>query len=170
AEPVGKHRVYRPDWSERERLEFTLNAATVLAGLLPEDAARGSISTLPLAWRTPWPAAAHRAARGHLEELAAGLQHLHERTGRHIRVGFEPEPGCLIETTGDAVALLDGIDTRYLGVCLDTCHLATAFEEADAAVERLVTAELPVVKSQLSAALHVADPTEARAALGEFVE
>ena len=169
-DPVVKHRVYRPDWSEPERLRFTLDAATVLARLLPEDAARGSISTLPLGWHTPWPAQAQRAARGHLDELAAGLQRLHERTGRHIRVGFEPEPGCLIETTAEAVELLEGIDTRYLGVCLDTCHLATAFEEPDAAVERLVTAELPVVKSQLSVALHVAAPARAREALGAFVE
>lgn len=169
-DPVVKHRVYRPDWSERERLIYTLDAAAVLAALLPEGVAFGSISTLPLAWHSPWPAEAGVAARSQLDELAAGLALLRERTGRHIRVGLEPEPGCLIETTTEAVAELESVDTEYIGVCVDTCHLATAFEDADEAIERITKAGLPVVKSQLSAALHVDDPAGARTALREFVE
>src|SRR5699024_4911743 len=62
------------------------------------------------------------------------------------------------------------VDTEYIGVCVATCHLATAFEDAPEAIDRLTAAGLPVVKSQLSAALHVADPAGPRAALGEFVE
>ncbi len=171
-DPVVKHRVYKPDWTERARLEYTLDAAAVLAGLLPDDARRGSISTLPLAWYTPWSDADRQAARRHLDELAGGLAALRERTGRHIRVGFEAEPGCVIETTDEAVTELAGVDTDYLGVCLDACHLATAFEEAPAAAGTLAAAGLPVVKSQLSAALHVADPGDAatRALLEKFVE
>ena len=49
--PVVKHAVYHPDWTTRERLAYTLDLARVLVDLLPDDAARGSISTLPLAWR-----------------------------------------------------------------------------------------------------------------------
>lgn len=170
--PVVKHRVYRPDWTERERLQYTLDAAEVLVRLLPDDAARGSISTLPLAWHTPWSPEAAQAARANLDELAAGLARLHDRTGRLVRVGFEPEPGCVVETTTDAVRELAGIDTEHLGVCVDTCHLATAFEEPAAAMARLAGAGLPVVKAQVSAALHVADPTsaEARDLLAGFVE
>jgi len=171
-DPVVKHRVYRPDWTERERLDYTLDAAQVLAGLLPEDAARGSISTLPLAWHTPWSPERAAAARAHLAELATGLARLRDRTGRTVRVGFEPEPGCVVETTTDAVRELSDIDTELLGVCVDTCHLATAFEEPAPAVARLRDAGLPVVKSQVSAALHVADPASApaRALLADFVE
>src|SRR5690625_3614985 len=142
--PVVKHRVYRPDWTERERLQYTLDAAEVLVRLLPDDAARGSISTLPLAWHTPWSPEAAQAARANLDELAAGLARLHDRTGRLVRVGFEPEPGCVVETTTDAVRELAGIDTEHLGVCVDTCHLATAFEEPAAAMARLAGAGLPV--------------------------
>lgn len=171
-DPVVKHRVYNPDWTQRERLTYTMNAAHVLAELLPSDADRGSISTLPLAWHTPWSPAERQAARANLDELAVGLARLRERTGRHVRVGFEAEPGCAIETTSEAVEELAGIDTEYLGFCLDTCHLATAFEDAHAAVGRLVGAGLPVVKSQLSAALHVPDPrdTVTRELLSHFVE
>ena len=49
--PVVKHAVYQPDWTTPQRLAYTLDLARVLADLLPDDAARGSISTLPLAWR-----------------------------------------------------------------------------------------------------------------------
>src|SRR5215217_3738741 len=42
---VVKLDVYKPTWAERERLEYTLDCAEVLAALLPEDTA-GSISTL----------------------------------------------------------------------------------------------------------------------------
>src|SRR5690348_7756184 len=38
--PVVKHAVYRPDWTTRDRLEYTLNLARILVGVLPDDAAR----------------------------------------------------------------------------------------------------------------------------------
>ena len=170
--PVVKHAVYRPDWTEKARLDFTLDAARVLTQLMPDDAARGSISTLPLAWHTPWPTEAREAARGQLDQLAEGLSRLRDETGRTVRVAFEPEPGCVVETTDDAVRELTGIDTEFLGVCVDACHLATAFEEAGPAMDRLSAAGLPVVKAQLSAALHIDDPAdpESRSALAQFVE
>src|SRR5690606_22828200 len=145
--PVVKHRVYRPDWTEAERLDFTLDAATVLAGLLPEDATPGSASTLPLAWHTPWSAAGGTGARVNLDRLATGLARLRDRSGRTVRVGFERGPGCVVETTHDAVRELAGIDTEHLGVCVDTAHLATAFEEPAEAMGRLADAALPVVKA-----------------------
>ncbi len=50
---VVKHRVYHPDWTEPARLAYTVDLTEVLARLLPDDAARGSISTLPLALAAP---------------------------------------------------------------------------------------------------------------------
>lgn len=57
-------------------------------------------------------------------------------------------------------------------MCLDTCHLATQFEEPDEALDALAAARVPVVKSQLSAALHTERPAADGAldALGEFDE
>ncbi|MGX1472894.1 UNVERIFIED_CONTAM: hypothetical protein RKD50_001702 [Streptomyces canus] len=167
-----KKSVYRPDWSEPARLEHTLDCARLLAALLPDDAARGSVSTLPLAWREPW--TTHRADRvnRHLDRLAQGLAALAADTGRPVRVGFEPEPGCVIENTAQAARLLADVDPRWLGVCLDTCHTAVGFEDAPTACARLGAAGLPVVKAQVSCALAVDDPQDpaARAALWEFAE
>ncbi|CAL9654361.1 metabolite traffic protein EboE [Streptomyces sp. enrichment culture] len=170
--PVVKHDVYRPDWLSDDRMAYTLDLARVLAALLPDDAARGSVSTLPLAWRTPWTARHRAAAEGRLAELADGLQAVHARTGRLIRVGFEPEPGCVLETTEQVAEGLSGIDTRYLGVCLDLAHLACGWEEPGAALARLAAAGLPVVKVQVSAALGADHPEQAAtsAALRGYAE
>jgi sugar phosphate isomerase/epimerase len=168
--PVVKHAVYQPDWTSRQRLEYTLNLARILADLLPDDAARGSVSTLPLAWRHPWDGAAAAASARLLDELADGLEEVARQTGRRIRVGFEPEPGCVVETTEQAVGALRGVDTEQIGICLDLAHLACAWEEPSQALARLARAGLPVVKVQVSAALEVADPVAAGEALRRYVE
>lgn len=168
--PVVKHAVYSPDWTERARLDYTADCARVLARLMPDDAARGSVSTLPLAWREPWGPDRLAAARSHLAELSAVLDGL-AAEGRPVRVGLEPEPGCVVETTRDAARLLSDLPP-HLGVCLDACHLAVGFEEPRAALRRLADAGIPVVKTQASAAVEVPDPADpgARAALAAFAE
>ncbi|MBC6458300.1 metabolite traffic protein EboE [Actinomadura sp. HBU206391] len=167
---VVKTAVYLPDWAAPERLSYTLDLARVLTELLPADVARGSVSTLPLGWRPWWDGGRADAARRHLDALAAGLARLEAETGRTVRVGLEPEPGCVVETTADAVEHLSGLDTDRVGVCLDACHLAVAFEDAGAAVARLGAAGLPIVKTQASVALHASAPGASRDALAAFAE
>lgn len=168
--PVVKGAVYHPDWTTGDRLAYTLQLARVLADLLPEDAARGSVSTLPLAWRQPWDADRAEAARRRLADLATGLAAVERETGRPIRVGFEPEPGCIVESTGQAGAVLSAMDTDRLGICLDLAHLACAWEEPVEALGRLESAGLPVVKVQVSAAVEAADPGGSAEALRRWVE
>ncbi|WP_431899752.1 metabolite traffic protein EboE [Nonomuraea sp. bgisy101] len=150
---VVKHRVYSPDWSSPERLRYTLDLAAILAALLPDDVTEGSISTLPLAWRT------EGAPTALLKPLVEGLREVRSRTGRTIRVAFEPEPGCVIETTAQAAELLPR--DELLGVCLDACHLAVGFEGLD-------FGDLPIVKLQASCALET--PPGAQRALGAYDE
>jgi sugar phosphate isomerase/epimerase len=191
--PVVKKKVYRPDWTEPDRLTYTLDLARVLAGLLPDDVEVGTISTLPFGWRDirggsgdgvaateggragsggGWSEASTEAALGALRHLATELEALQGRTGRTIRVGLEPEPGCIVERTSQAAELLGGVAPEWVGVCLDACHLAVQFEDPEAAVATLAAAGVPVVKAQVSTALRVADPGSeaARAALASYVE
>ncbi|MFD5649053.1 metabolite traffic protein EboE [Streptomyces sp. NPDC127039] len=167
-----KYRVYKPDWADPERLEHTTSLARLLAGLLPDDVTDGTISTLPLAWRTAYDETRADKARAALVTLAERLDALQELTGRSIRVGLEPEPGCVVETTHDAIAPLTAIAHDRIGVCVDTCHLATSFEDPDTALDALTAARVPVVKSQLSAALHAEHPADpaVREALAAFAE
>ncbi|WP_369819624.1 metabolite traffic protein EboE [Actinoplanes sp. TFC3] len=164
--PVVKHAVYQPDWATPQRLAYTMDLARLLCDLLPEDAARGSISTLPLAWRDPWDGPRAAACRRALDDLAKQLH----RLPRTVRVAFEPEPGCIIETTQEAVALLGDRDTDVLGLCLDLAHLACAWEEPAAALARLEAGGVPIVKTQISAALASADPHRDAAVLSSYAE
>lgn len=173
---VVKHAVYLPTWTDPVRLEYTLRCAQILADLLPEGEA-GSISTLPLAWREPWDEAQDQAATHAFVQLSEGLRQLKERTGRTVRVAIEPEPGCVLDTISDIAQWLGarlerGIDPEYIGVCVDTCHLAVSFADPAGAIRQIQEAGLRVVKVQASAALHVLDPKghAARAALESFVE
>ncbi|PPF32127.1 metabolite traffic protein EboE [Rathayibacter sp. AY1A3] len=169
---VVKLDVYRPDWTTPERLQYTIDCARILADLLPAGA-DGSISTLPLGWREGWGREQDEAACRNLARLVEELRDLRRSTGHAIRLAVEPEPGCILDTVDDVVDWLHPrigvVDPAYVGVCLDTCHLAVSFADPVSAVRRIRDAGLRVVKVQASAALHLEDPS-GRAALTPFVE
>ena len=164
---VVKHAVYRPAWTDPRRVRYTLACAAVLCGVLPDDAGGGSISTLPLGWREPWTVADDLDALLGLKATVDGLR----RLPRAIRLAVEPEPGCVLDTMADAVRWLGSrVDPEFVGLCLDTCHLAVSFADPVSTVHAIPAAELPIVKVQASAALHAADPVAAHDALARFVE
>ena len=179
-----KERVYRPDWSEPARLDYTCRLATLLARLAPPDAF-GSISTLPgtfKAWREP---ARERAIVEHLLAATAHCVRLERESGVRVAIALEPEPCCLLETAEETVAYFEtrllamtsvarlasmlGTDAaearralyRHLGVCHDVCHSAVEFESPRETLDRYAAAGIDVVKLQLSSALAVAEVNEA---------
>ncbi|MET9554716.1 metabolite traffic protein EboE [Streptomyces sp. NPDC006645] len=167
-----KYRVYKPDWADPERLAHTTDLARLLASLLPDDVTEGSVSTLPLAWRTAFDDDAARTAHAALTTLAERLDALEELTGKSIRIALEPEPGCTVETTADAIGPLTDVASARIGICVDTCHLATSFEDPATALKALADAGVTIPKAQLSAALHAEHPhlPEVRDALAAFAE
>ncbi|MGW0581834.1 metabolite traffic protein EboE [Streptomyces sp. NPDC002920] len=167
-----KYRVYQPDWADAERLAHTTDLARLLAVLLPDDVVEGTISTLPLAWRTDFDERAAVTAGAALATLSGRLDALEELTGKSIRIALEPEPGCTVETTGDAIGPLTALGGDRIGVCVDTCHLATSFEDPAMALTALEAAGVGIPKAQLSAALHAEEPgrPEVREALAAFAE
>jgi sugar phosphate isomerase/epimerase len=183
---VVKRRVYHPDLSTDARREYLLALAEVLAGLLPDDVNEGTISTLPVAHRDEAAPDTESRACAQLCMLATDLARLADRTGKRIRICLEPEPGCLVQTTDDAVRFFGDTlpavarrphaDARalrdHLGLCFDTCHQAVAFEDADHSLEALEHAGVPIGKVQLSSAVEVPDPSTAagRQALAPFDE
>lgn len=167
-----KESVYEPDWTTAERLEYTVTLGHILAALLP-DGVPGSISTSPLVYGKQIPEEAV------VNLLAAGraLARIAADTGRPVRLALEPEPDCAVETTAEAIDLFerlrdlgDGEATGPLGVCLDTCHLATNFEDPAGALRRFAAAGVPVPKIQLSASLRVPAGADARSLLTPWID
>ena len=164
-EPVVKHKVYRPDWRDRARLDYTLDLVTIQDRLLAEGA-EGSISTLPIGWRADIAessAGVDEAARN-LCRLVEHLHRLEEETGRLIHVDLEPEPGCYLDTSEDVVGLYRDqlfrqVDEdkvrRYLRVCYDICHAAVMFEDHAEALRRYADAGIAIGKVQVSSAVRV---------------
>jgi hypothetical protein len=183
-QPVVKRAVYLPDWTDPARLDYTKRCAELLATLLPEDEEYGSISTLPLGWREGWTPEHSQKAAEALRDLALFLQALRERTGRHIVLAIEPEPGCVLERTPQVIAFWNDVlrpvascdamtaVEEHIGLCYDTCHQAVQFEDAEEALAALAAAEIPIRKMQLSSALEFPpDPAcSSRAAREAFVE
>ena len=168
-------KMFCPDWTEPERLRYTLDLIDVLAELLPADVSYGSVSTLPLAWRVPWSKARNKAAQSAFDGVEQHLARTESRTGRRIRLAVEPEPGCVLEMIGQAAAWLSRYSSPYggtsrIGLGLDACHLAVQFEQPADAFETLRRAGVDVVKGQLAVAPTLVDPSDAagRYALGQL--
>lgn len=167
--PSVKHAVYQPDWSDPRRLRYTLDLVTILAGLLSDDAHEGSISTLPIGWRgTARPSqsgvSVPPTATENLLTVVDHLATLEQRTGKLIHLDLEPEPGCVLDISGDVADLFaDHLDPsgdaeqnrRYLRVCHDVCHSAVMFEDQAEAFERYRAWGIRIGKVQLSSAIAV---------------
>lgn len=182
---VVKTKVYFPDWTDKSRLDYTVGCARLLSHLLP-DGAEGSVSTLPLGWRIGWTRSHASRAVEQLLAWTKEARSLAVSDGKRIRLGLEPEPGCVLETTDQVIAFWEqllrpaaraaGIPSAdldaHLGICYDTCHQAVQFEDAVDVLDRLAAAGIPIAKMQLSSALEFhPDPSRASEALRrEFVE
>ena len=180
-----KENVYLPDWTEPNRLEYTLGCARLLAKLL-DAGTEGSISTVPLGFKPfEQPADFADNCAVQLIELAHGLNRLWSETGRMIRLAIEPEPFCVIETTAETIQFFERLRERaaasralevvntHLGVCYDVCHQAVEFEDVAASIRSLAAADIRINKVHITCAIEVSKPAErkdALAALSRYVE
>ncbi|MCF6154885.1 MAG: xylose isomerase [Candidatus Brocadia sp.] len=159
---IIKENVYLPDWSQPERVTYTKRLARLLAILLPEGMV-GSISTVPVCYGKKLP-------EGSLEnifETTEELSRIKAETGKTIVLCLEPEPDCYLETTMDALRLWNvirklgkGSFLEFLGICLDTCHIACAFENPTNALIKMKEADIQVPKIQISSILRVSPRRE----------
>ena len=165
-----KEGVYRPDWRTGERLEYTIALAEFLADVLPEGV-NGSISTVPGSYKE-WIREAddREAMMKNLRAVAATLERIKVEKGKTIRLGLEPEPDCYLETSEEAAAFCVELGAPSVGVCFDTCHHALQFEDLEACLMRYGASEVPIVKTQISAALEVPNTVAGRGALARFIE
>lgn len=171
-DPVVKHRVYEPSWSDPRRLVYTLELARILASLIDEGEHAG-ISTLPLGWPgEPCAAVDAQAAVHQLRIAAAELNRIAGETGRLVHLDIEPEPGCIFSTSSDFCRfyrqqLLSGtcaaeerIIRRHIRVCHDVCHAAVMFETQREALNRYAAEGIAIGKVQVSSAIEATAPAD----------
>ena len=98
----------------------------------PTTSTEGTISTLPLAWRTavrpPSRAGTHRPRGARHPRRAAGRPRGAHRP-LHPRSAWNPSPAAPSRPPPTPSAPLTAIGHDRIGICVDTCHLATSFED-----------------------------------------
>ena len=172
-------RVYEPDWTTNQRVEYTKSIADILVEITDADTPP-SIQTAPLAF-APNVSDENYIARftTSVFEVLAHLYQLEARTGRRVKLSIEPEPACYLETTDETVAFFkermyapagvaelakiaqiplseaEGAIKRYLGIVFDIGHQSVGFEDIPQSLEKLVNAGIPIFKLQEAAALWV---------------
>src|SRR5215472_11830090 len=174
-----KEQVYSRDWTTSERLAYTKLLFDILAQLVPAGI-EGSVSTLPCGFKLLVSTSEElKIIRDNLWRCVEHIARVSSQTGRNLHLGLEPEPMCLLETTGEVVQVFDRLraehrnDPRlaqHLGVNYDTCHLAVEFEEPHAALGFLQQHNIKISKIHLSSALRLRPARETRQALASFAD
>ncbi len=174
-----KEQVFKPDWTTKERLEYTCMLFDILSKLLPKGMS-GSVSTLP---------GSHKefgidmddleAIFANLKSCSEHIQKICDATGQDLHLGLEPEPLGLFETSGETIKFFALYIDRYpedrtflkrVGMNYDCCHLAIEFEEAQEALQRISDSGIRLSKLHLSSALSLKPTPENRERLRGFDE
>ncbi len=176
---IVKDRVHAPDWTTRERADYTIRLAEILSRLLPENT-EGGISSSPLSYRH-WHAAEQidavfKKATAHLLEVIIKLVEIKNETGKSIHIDIEPEPDGLLESgieflswyeeyllpTGTYLlsrlfGWTDDISMKtlkeHVQLCYDICHFAVGYEDHHRMTTLLQQKNIRIGKIQISAAL-----------------
>jgi len=177
-----KDDVYKPDWSTKQRLEYSSNLVDILAELIPEGE-EGSISTSPVSYKY-WGQSSDeyvkikKAAAINMARLAWQMAEIFKDQEKEIHIDIEPEPDCLLENSRETIGFFneyllpvgsdllmseykisqekaENILRRHIGVCYDTCHFALEYEDPSEAIQSLVDEGIRIGKTQISAALKV---------------
>lgn len=177
-----KDDVYKPDWSTKQRVEYSSNLVDILAKLIPEGG-EGSISTSPVSYKY-WGQSSgefdklKKIGSIHLAQLAWQMAEIFEDEEKEIHIDIEPEPDCLIENSEETIDFFnkyllptgaaflmkeheitleeaEKILRRHIGVCYDTCHFTLEYEDPAGAVKSFIDEGIRIGKTQISAALKV---------------
>lgn len=174
-----KEQVFKPDWTEQTRIDYTKNLFRILAAIA-RPGTSASVSTLPGSHKTFH--ADEAKIRTHLIELATWLEDLSRETGHDFHLGLEPEPLGHFENTAETLAFFQrliaqapdvdvNVVQRRIGVNYDACHFALEYDLAGESLASLTAAGIRISKIHLSSAIAL-DPRdpEALAAIQAFNE
>lgn len=170
-----KEQVYQPDYSTPQRVEYTKALARTFSKLLP-DGETGTISTLPIGYRSALGNNTLELVIRNLQECAQFLHQLYLDTGKKIQLALEPEPDCFLDSSAEAAEWLDEILLKddetcreYIGVCLDTVHSGVLFEKPVESLNNFTRRGVGVFKIQLGGAIEF-DAPDGLEAISEFCD
>ena len=174
-----KENVYRPDWTDPRRLEYTNRLFDLLAQLVPLGT-EGSVSTLPGSFKdfitSP---EQERAIRDNLWRCVEHISALSGKANRQLHLGVEPEPFGWFENTAGTLRFFEQMQDEHpdearleshLGVNYDACHFAIEFEEPAQAVMAFQERGIRLSKIHLSNALKLRPGVDSLEQLSSFVE
>lgn len=184
---IVKDQVHAPDWTTRERAEYTRRLFNILADLLPAHL-DGGVSTSPLSYRhwfnSPRAlAVAKETATENILEITEHLADIYKATGKILHLDIEPEPDGILETGAEfiewfqkdllaagakriatkySVSADDAktIIKRHVCLCYDICHFAIGYEPHAEIIKQLEQDGIKVGKFQISAALKAVLPED----------
>jgi len=174
-----KEKVYLPDWTSTDRLDYTNLLFSILEELC-EEGGEGSVSTLPGSFKEFIPSG--KVPPEMLENLAACARHIERFASRKdldLHLGLEPEPLGFFETSKETIEFFQSLQEQFgsdtgwkelLGVNYDTCHLAVEFETPQNALRQLTEAGIRISKIHLSSALKATPNPENLKRLADFQE
>lgn len=174
-----KERVFMPDWTRPERLDYTRRLFDILAVLLPDDV-EGSVSTLPGSFKEFVRTESEiELIHDNLWRCVDHIAALSERTGHKLHLGLEPEPFGLFENTSETLDFFAAMEfrrpgdpalARHLGINYDTCHFAIQFEEPAESLNAFHSQNIKLSKIHLSSALKAAPDPAILASLRGFAD
>lgn len=175
-----KDQVHTPDWTTRDRVDYTRRLFDILAILLPADM-DGGVSTSPLSYRCWFStaeelSAAIEAATQNILEITEHLVDINRQTGKILHLDIEPEPDGMLETGAEFIEwfqkdlLAAGTERiastfsvskdeaeemikTHVRLCYDICHFAIGYEPHAEVINQLEQQGIKVGKFQISAAL-----------------
>lgn len=177
---VVKDKVHAPDWTGKERVDYTIRLFNTLAKLLPEGI-EGGISTSPLSYRFWFTDKddfqnAVLTATNNIIVIAEELIRIRQTTGVKMHLDIEPEPDGILESAAEFMdwfekvliplskQILPGrlnispeeaelLIKNHICLCYDVCHFAIGYESHAKVIELLANKGIRVGKIQISAAL-----------------
>jgi hypothetical protein len=173
-----KEQVYHPDWTDPERLSYTLSLFTILSTLLPRGS-EGSVSTLPASFKEFHPHILPETAYQNILICAEKIESLSIEYGMDLHLGLEPEPLGWFENTPETLVFFDEllnraddpeIVRRRIGVNYDCCHLAIEYEDASEGLNALRDAGVRLSKLHISSALRAQPTRENLRTLESYIE
>lgn len=180
---VVKDQVHAPDWTTKERRDYTIRLFEILAELVPETM-EGGISTSPLSYKFWYNTqqeldGAISKSTTHLIHVVIKLIEIKQKTGKVLHLDIEPEPDGILENTSEMLAyfqdwlipmgtrdLMDQLAMsredaemairEHIRLCYDVCHFALVYEKPSEVFQAMKTAGIKIGKIQISAALKIA--------------